>query len=76
MDEPTRGLDVGAKAEIRTIITELANAGSAILAIFSDIDEIMSLSHRYLVMHRGQIVRELPLDASKNDLMTAAVGVR
>jgi ABC-type sugar transport system ATPase subunit len=75
MDEPTRGLDVGAKAEIREIITELAEAGSAILAIFSDIDEIMSVSHRYLVMHRGQIVSKLPGDASKDELMSAAAGV-
>ena len=76
MDEPTRGLDVGAKAEIRDIITELAESGSAILAIFSDIDEIMSVSHRYLVMHRGQIVREFSGDASKDALMAAAAGVR
>jgi ABC-type sugar transport system ATPase subunit len=76
MDEPTRGLDVGAKAEIRRIIAELAEAGSAILLILSDIDEIMSLSHRYLVMHRGHIVNELSANATKDELMAAAAGVR
>ncbi len=75
MDEPTRGLDVGAKADIRNIISELANQGAAVLVISSEIDEIMSLSDRYLVMNRGQIVVELPATASKNELMAAAAGV-
>jgi ribose transport system ATP-binding protein len=74
MDEPTRGLDVGAKAEMRAIIRDLARAGSSILVISSEIEEIMSLSARYLVMHRGRLVRELPGGASKSDLMAAAVG--
>lgn len=76
MDEPTRGLDVGAKAEMRGIIKELAQAGSALLVISSEIEEIMSLGTRYLVMHRGRIVRELPGDASKSELMAAAIGAR
>ncbi|MFN8379832.1 MAG: sugar ABC transporter ATP-binding protein [Anaerolineae bacterium] len=75
MDEPTRGLDVGAKAEIRKIIFELANSGASILVIDSEIVEMMALAGRYLVMNRGQIVAELPGDASKNDLMAAAAGV-
>jgi ABC-type sugar transport system ATPase subunit len=60
MDEPMRGLDVGAKAEIRTIITELAQSGTAVLVVSSEIEEIMSVSNRYLVMHRGRITGELP----------------
>jgi ABC-type sugar transport system ATPase subunit len=75
MDEPTRGLDVGAKAEIRKIIFELAESGASILVIDSEIVEMMALAGRYLVMNRGQIVAELPGDASKNDLMAAAAGV-
>ena len=76
MDEPTRGLDVGAKADIRNIINELAESGAAILVISSEIDEIMSVSDRYLVMNRGHIVAELPSEATKEELMAAAAGVR
>jgi len=74
MDEPTRGLDVGAKAEIRNIINELAEGGSAILVVSSEIEQIMAISDRYLVMSRGQIVSELPKDATKDELITAAAG--
>jgi ribose transport system ATP-binding protein len=75
MDEPTRGLDVGAKAEIRNVILELADAGAAIILISSDIDQIMSMSDRYLVMNRGRITQELPYTASKDELIAAAAGV-
>ena len=76
MDEPTRGLDVGAKADIRNIINELAESGVAILVISSEIDEIMSVSDRYLIMNRGRIVAELPREASKQELMETAAGGR
>jgi ABC-type sugar transport system ATPase subunit len=75
MDEPTRGLDVGAKAEIRSIILELAASGAALLVIFSEIEEIMAVCHRYLVMNRGRIVQEMGGDATKEELMAAAAGV-
>lgn len=75
MDEPTRGLDVGAKAEIRKLIHELAEAGAAILVISSDIEEIMTMSDRFLVMNRGRIVDVLPRDATALQLMTSASGV-
>jgi ABC-type sugar transport system ATPase subunit len=75
MDEPTRGLDVGAKAEIRNIILELAGSGAAMLVIFSEIEEIMAVCHRYLVMHRGRIVKEMAGEATKAELMAAAAGV-
>ncbi len=75
MDEPTRGLDVGAKAEIHRVISELAAAGAAILVISSDIDEIMIMSDRFLVMARGRIVDQLPGDATTLQLMTGASGV-
>ncbi|HLE15256.1 MAG TPA: sugar ABC transporter ATP-binding protein [Anaerolineales bacterium] len=74
MDEPTRGLDVGAKAEIRTVILELADAGAAVILVSSDIDQIMSMSDRYLVMNRGRITQELPASASKDELIAAAAG--
>jgi ABC-type sugar transport system ATPase subunit len=76
MDEPTRGLDVGAKADIRNIITELAENGAAILVISSEIEEIMSVSDRYLVMRRGRIITELPREATKEQLMAAAAGAQ
>jgi ABC-type sugar transport system ATPase subunit len=72
MDEPTRGLDVGAKAEIRDIISELAEGGAAVLVVSSEIEEIMSVSDRYLVMFRGRIVSELPRGATKEELVAGA----
>jgi ribose transport system ATP-binding protein len=75
MDEPTRGLDVGAKAEIRNIILQLAAEGAAILVILSEIEEIMAVCQRYLVMNRGRIVRDMSGDATREDLMAAAAGV-
>jgi ribose transport system ATP-binding protein len=76
MDEPMRGLDVGAKAEIRNIITELAEAGAAILVVSSELEELMSVSDRYLVMDRGRIVAELPRDVSKEELIAKAAEVK
>ena len=72
MDEPTRGLDVGAKAEIRRIIAELATAGMAILLISSEIDDLLELADRFLVMSRGKIIEEKPAEVSREDLIAAA----
>ena len=69
MDEPTRGVDVGAKSEIHNLIRKLADEGYSILIISSEVDEIMELSDRYLVISEGKIVKELPGDASHKDLM-------
>lgn len=74
MDEPTRGIDVGAKAEVRRIISGLVREGAAVMLISSDIDELMSLSDRYLVMDRGKVVAEYSAEATKSDLMMAAAG--
>jgi ABC-type sugar transport system ATPase subunit len=74
MDEPTRGIDVGAKAQICNIICELADGGAAIMLISSDIDEMIALSDRFLVMSRGRITSELPGGSSKDRLMAAAMG--
>jgi ABC-type sugar transport system ATPase subunit len=72
MDEPTRGLDVGAKAEIRSIIAELAASGMAILLISSEIDDLLELADRFLVMSRGKIIAEKPAGATREELMAAA----
>lgn len=74
MDEPTRGLDVGAKAEIRKIINELAEEGAGVVVVSSEIEEIMSISDRYLVLSQGKIVKELPKEATRDELITAAAG--
>jgi ABC-type sugar transport system ATPase subunit len=58
-DEPTRGIDVGAKGEIHTLMRALADSGKAILMISSDLPEVLGMSDRILVMRRGRIVAEL-----------------
>jgi ABC-type sugar transport system ATPase subunit/ribose/xylose/arabinose/galactoside ABC-type transport system permease subunit len=73
-DEPTRGVDVLTKAEILNLASELARAGKSVLLICSEIDEIMRISHRYLVLRRGEIVQDLPRTATREELMVAATG--
>ena len=60
LDEPTRGIDVGAKAEIHALIDELAPEGIAIILISSELPEVLNMSDRILVMAEGEIVGELP----------------
>jgi ribose transport system ATP-binding protein len=59
-DEPTRGIDVGAKAEIWQLMRDLADNGKAILMISSELPEVVGISDRIVVMHRGCVVGELP----------------
>jgi len=59
-DEPTRGIDVGAKAEIWQLMRQLADRGKALLMISSEMPEIVGMSDRIVVMHRGCVVGELP----------------
>jgi ribose transport system ATP-binding protein len=63
LDEPTRGIDVAAKAEVFEIIGKLVKEGAAVLMISSEISEIVALADRALVMHSGSIKTELPRDA-------------
>ncbi len=73
-DEPTRGVDVGAIAEIHHFISELADQGLAVVVISSYLPEIMNLSDRILVCRQGRIVEELtPADATEERIMYAAV---
>jgi ribose transport system ATP-binding protein len=62
LDEPTRGVDVGARSEIYRIIVELASQGMAVLMASSDMPEVLSLSHRALVMRGGEVAAELSRD--------------
>ena len=74
-DEPTRGIDVGAKAEIYDLMRSLAGEGVAILMISSDMEEVLNLSDRVAVMHEGRIGGFLPRrDASEESVMQLAVG--
>ena len=66
LDEPTRGVDVGARSEIYKIITDLAASGMAVLMASSDMPEVLSLSHRALVMRGGEMVGELDHQALRS----------
>jgi ribose transport system ATP-binding protein len=75
LDEPTRGIDVGTKAEIHALIDELAKQGVAILMISSELPEILGISDRVLVMHEGQVVAEFARgQATQDAIMHAATG--
>ena len=76
MDEPTRGVDVGAKAEIHRLMSALAGRGLAILLISSELPELLGMSDRIMVMHRGRIAGELSRgQATQEKIMAMATGV-
>jgi ribose transport system ATP-binding protein len=75
LDEPTRGIDVGAKAEIYRLMRELASRGAVILMISSDMEEVLHVSDRVAVMHEGRITGVLErVDCSEENIMQLAVG--
>jgi len=75
LDEPTRGVDVGAKSEIYALIRALARRGAAILFASSELEEVLRLADRILVMHRGRIAGELSrAQASEEAIMRLATG--
>ena len=75
LDEPTRGIDVGAKQEIYRLIEDLAEQGMAILFVSSEMEEVMGLSDRVLVMHEGSMAGELTRDeCSEETIMSLATG--
>jgi ribose transport system ATP-binding protein len=71
LDEPTRGIDVGAKVEIYQLINELTAAGAAVLMVSSDLPEVLGMSDRVLVMAQGRIAGELPADEATQDAVMA-----
>jgi len=72
-DEPTRGIDVGAKSEIYTLMNELAAQGKSIIMISSELPEILRMSDRIVVMCEGRITGELDIsDASQESIMEYA----
>jgi ABC-type sugar transport system ATPase subunit len=75
LDEPTRGIDVGAKSEIYRLIDELAKEGKAILLISSELEEVLSMSDRIVVMREGRVTGEFGRgDADQEKVMTASTG--
>jgi rhamnose transport system ATP-binding protein len=75
VDEPTRGIDVGTKAEVHHLLTELARSGVAVLMISSELPEVLGVAERVLVMREGRLVAEFShADASEETIMAAAMG--
>lgn len=74
LDEPTRGIDIGAKSEIHSLITDLASQGKAILVISSELPELLSLSDRLLIMRQGRVAAEVdPSETSPEAFMHHAM---
>jgi ABC-type sugar transport system ATPase subunit len=75
LDEPTRGIDVGAKHEVYELMNEWTSRGIAIILITSEMPELLAMSDRILVMHRGRVTAELDRDqASAEQILEAAMG--
>jgi rhamnose transport system ATP-binding protein len=75
LDEPTRGVDIGAKAEVHRIVSDLAAEGLAIILISSELPEVLGMADRILVMHEGRITAEFDrAAATQENVMTAATG--
>jgi ABC-type sugar transport system ATPase subunit len=75
LNEPTWGVDVGARSDIYDLLESLAAHGLAILVVSSDMNEVLSISHRILTMYKGRITGEfLPGEATQEKLLNAAAG--
>ncbi len=76
LDEPTRGIDVGAKLEIYEIINRLTDAGKAVILVSSELPELLGMSDRIIMLHEGRIGGEFTrAEATQENLMQAAMGV-
>lgn len=69
MDEPTRGIDVGTKAEIYRLIRELAATGTTVIAVSSELPELIGMCDRILIMHEGSISGDVPADGADDELL-------
>ena len=65
LDEPTRGIDVGSKSEIYEVIDQMTTEGAAVLAISSELEEVLRISDRVIVMHEGRIAGQVARDDSQ-----------
>jgi len=76
VDEPTRGIDVGTKAEVHRLLSELAGQGVAVLMISSELPEVLGMADRIVVLFEGRVMREfLRADATEDAIMHAATGL-
>ena len=71
LDEPTRGVDVGAKAEIYQIMDELTKAGKSIILISTDLPEVIGMSDRVVIMREGHTVLEIPKSEMNQEIILA-----
>lgn len=73
LDEPTAGVDIGAKSDIRRVVDEIAAAGAAVVVVISDFEELLSMCTRVLVVFGGRIVAErVPAQTSEHELVALA----
>ena len=76
MDDPTRGIDVGAKYEIYKLMNELAERGVAIIMISSELEEVLGMSDRIMVMHEGRSKQTMAIsEATQERIMALATGI-
>ena len=77
LDEPTKGIDVGAKSAVYQLIADMVAGGLSVILVSSELPEVMHLAHRVIVMHRGhQVVQFKRGEASAEDIVAAASGLR
>jgi rhamnose transport system ATP-binding protein len=75
VDEPTRGIDVGTKAEVHRLLSQLASDGMAVVMVSSELPEVLGMADRVLVMHEGRLVDDIPrVRADESSVMLAATG--
>jgi rhamnose transport system ATP-binding protein len=76
VDEPTRGIDVGTKAEVHRLLSELASRGVAVLMISSELPEVLGMADRIVVLFEGSVAREFTrAEADEHAIMRAATGM-
>ena len=73
LDEPTRGIDVGAKFEIYTVIRDLAKQGKAVVVISSEMPELLGITDRVYVMNEGRFVGEMPTSEASQEKIMALI---
>jgi erythritol transport system ATP-binding protein len=72
LDEPSRGIDIGAKAEVFRILSERARRGQAVIFTTSEVGECLSIAHRIIIMRRGRISAQFSSDVTKEKIMAAS----
>ena len=75
LDEPTRGIDVGSKAEIHKLIAELAESGIAVIVISSEMPEVMGISNRLIAITQGEITAEFTGDEITEENLIKAITI-